>query len=290
MILSFLVLFLIIGSSGVVSSSVSSEEEKMERKSDFADETSARNYVWEVSPPESKEECRSRVRVGIRKSFWNLSAMLIEYCRDHNMDVSSVVYKEASDVNAKLKDLKSRLRKKNKVSISPAFQWAQTKHRIYLSVKLAHKMDTPATLGCVVTKSSFDPSGVKFRADCEKQRKSFFLTVETFKALNPENCTWDYNSVGRVTFTLFKNETQYWPRLLKAKSKPGNMHVWWDMKQRLEKEEKEETKRLEEEKKRLKKQEEEAEKKRNEKNNSSRSSSEANSTSTTTNSSTKEDL
>ena len=130
-----------------------------------------------------------------------------------------------------------------------------------MSVKLAHKLDTPATLGCVVTKSTFDRTGVRFRADCEKQRKSFFLTIETLEDLNPENCTWEYNSVGRVTFTLYKQETKSWPRLLKSKTKPGNMHVWWDMKQKLEKEDEKERKRKENEEKERKKREEEEEKK-----------------------------
>lgn len=229
---------------------------------DFETESSAKEYV-DSNPPESKNECVERVRQSMRKGFWNLSAALIEHCRDRRMDVSSAVYKEASDVSSRLKDLKSRLRKKSKVSIAPAFQWAQTKETVYLSVKLAHKLDTPATLGCVVTTSNFDTTGVKFRADCEKQRKSFFLTIETLGELNPENCSWEYNSVGRVTFTMHKQETKLWPRLLKSKSKPGNMHVWWDMKQKLEKEQEDERKRKEKERKEA----EEEEKKKKKKNN-----------------------
>lgn len=153
--------------------------------------------------------------------------------------MSSVVYKEASNVNARLKEIKGLLRKKSTVSIAPAFQWAQSDAAVHLSVKLAHKMDTPATLGCTVTTAKFsvsptNRSRLTFRADCAKYRKSFFLTLNMFGMLDHDTCSWEYNSVGRVTFTLPKSGPR-WPRLLESnKAKPGNMHVWWDMKNRLD--------------------------------------------------------
>lgn len=39
-------------------------------------------------------------------------------------------------------------------------------------------------------------------------------------------------SVGRAVFTLKKAKNATWARLLKAKAKPANMHVWWSMKEK----------------------------------------------------------
>lgn len=45
------------------------------------------------------------------------------------------------------------------------------------------------------------------------------------------------SSVGRAMLTMKKAVNGTWPRLLKARAKrPGNMHVWWSMKEKYEKE------------------------------------------------------
>ncbi len=45
-------------------------------------------------------------------------------------------------------------------------------------------------------------------------------------------------SVGRATYTLRKSTQGVWPRLLKGSKKPANMHTWWEMQERFEKENK----------------------------------------------------
>lgn len=188
----------------------------------------------------TKAECRLLVQQSLQHLWWDVAGSLIEACR--NRDVSSVVYKMSSNINSKLKDMKNLLRKRSKISISPAFQWAQNSSNILVSVKLAHKMDTPATLGCNVTAADFSTkvgeSSLKFKADCKKSRKSFLLMLNLFDTIKPEMSSWEWGSVGRLTFNMVKNVSKPWIRLIKSKKKPGNMHVWWDMKNKFEAEEK----------------------------------------------------
>jgi len=212
----------------------------------------------------SKEECRVIVKTLLDRAWWDLAGLSIESCRDR--DVSSIVFRAASQFSSKMKEMKGLLKKRSTVSISPAYQWAQSGTHLYLSVKLAHKLDAPATLGCEVThvnvtsteKAAILRSSVKFRADCKKKRKSFFLTLDLYGELETSEAKWEYASAGRVTLTLPKkdNKSKLWPRLLESPSRKQSGHVWWDMKRKIDAEQK---RREDEERKRLEKKKKKAE-------------------------------
>lgn len=96
---------------------------------------------------------------------------------------------------------------------------------------------SPATLGCELEDVTFPkPNFVVFAANCPRSRKRFELKLELFGDVQLEGSTWSMQSVGRASLTIKKAAAGVWPRLLQGKAKPGNLHVWWTMKDRHDKE------------------------------------------------------
>ena len=95
----------------------------------------------------------------------------------------------------------------------------------------------PATLGCELDSVKFASGNtVIFTAVCPAKHKKFELKLQLFSDVVEEGSSWKLNSVGRAVLTLKKAEPAVWPRLLQSKSKPGNQHTWWDMKEKNDKE------------------------------------------------------
>jgi hypothetical protein len=112
--------------------------------------------------------------------------------------------------------------------IPPAFEWAQSPDSVFLNVKFAHKLDTPATLGCALEDKDVALGGASLalRAECKAHKKVFALSLGLLRDIVPAECTWSMLSVGRVQLTLKKAENGTWPRLLKSSKKLAHMHVW----------------------------------------------------------------
>ena len=124
----------------------------------------------------------------------------------------------------------------------------------------AGRIDGPVTVlnvdneNVTLTNESFH-----FSALGRQKPKTFQLHLQLDRAIVPENSTWAFASVGRISFTLAKAEAGAWPRLLsKNATKPKNMHTWYERQQSLdaqvkrekkEREEREEKEREEKEKK-----------------------------------------
>ena len=82
-------------------------------------------------------------------------------------------------------------------SISPAFQWAQSVDTIFIGVKFAHKLDTPATLGVEVESFDVTDSTMTLVASSKTKGKRFTLELPLFDHVVPDSSTWKMNSVGR---------------------------------------------------------------------------------------------
>ena len=122
----------------------------------------------------------------VENSWWKAGEKTIDIAYKNNMDISKVFSKAVSsqrwDCPASLM-FSSHIQKlqnlinKNKEDyyvIAPSFQWAQGKTEVgfnaaddtqlKMNVKLAHKWDTPATLGCSIDSVEFKPTTVHFEA------------------------------------------------------------------------------------------------------------------------------
>ena len=70
--------------------------------------------------------------------------------------------------------------------IAPAFEWAQSPDSVVLNVKFAHKLDTPATLGCESDTVKMEPKRLVFSAKCPTKRKIFDLKLDLFESIDHE--------------------------------------------------------------------------------------------------------
>ena len=181
---------------------------------------------------------RGLVAAAMERGWGDLSLAIVQAWRKQGApDLSSAVYQNAAAIRKSLMALTESLSHKTSASsgIAPAFQWAQSPGHILLNVKHSAKWDTPATLGCGEGQVTFPTNRtVEYATHCKDKRKSFQLKLSLWGAVNASSATWNSQSVGRATLTLPKLAEEEWPRLLHRKSKPGNMHVWWAMKEKHE--------------------------------------------------------
>ena len=65
--------------------------------------------------------------------------------------------------------------------------------------------------------------------------KKYQLIAKFFNEIDPKKSTYEFNSVGRISFKIWKKYTGRWDRLLESKKKEfKNMQVWWDMQEKLD--------------------------------------------------------
>ena len=117
--------------------------------------------------------------------------------------------------------------------VAPAFQWAQSPGSVFLDIKPSHRLDAP---GCSfirdtivnITENNFHFSGKCIRSNTKLK---LLLEFELFLAVKPEECTYSFTPAGRLQVTLKKQRGDIWKLPVKGK-KPGNLHIWWEMKEK----------------------------------------------------------
>jgi hypothetical protein len=196
----------------------------------------------DVSVGLEKDEGSKLLESLLLRGFFDASELLLTSARANGLDLSTTLHQASSSIRTKLQTLADNLqnaasavlrKSEGKNGIAPAAEWAQSPDSIFLNVKFSHKLDAPATLGCELDGApTFTSTGVKLFADCKEKRKAFLLDLSLFREILPENCSFSITSVGRASITLKKLFNSSWPRLLSSKAKPGNIHVWWAMKEK----------------------------------------------------------
>ena len=137
---------------------------------------------------------------------------------------------------------KHRFEKKEYQTISPAFKWAQSLDDIFIEIKYAHRHDSPGCLEIKDMKVKIKNDSVSFEGYCvlgDVPIKIDF-NIETYKGINETECSHGSGSVGRYQITLKKSEKSFWKKLLKDEfPTPPNMRIWFEMKEKYEKDLKE---------------------------------------------------
>jgi hypothetical protein len=194
-------------------------------------ETVVETQQWSFN----KDDGGKIIGVAMERGWWRFSEKFVDTARESGVDLTAKIHSSASRIRRKLQGLADSLQaRKAAAPIAPAFQWAQSPGSIFLNVKFAHKMDTPATLGCVEESVEYGSRSLDFVVKCDSKKKKFSLHLEFLHEIDAEACTWSMASVGRAMVTLVKKHEAIWPRLLKSSKKPGNMHVWWSMREQHE--------------------------------------------------------
>lgn len=181
---------------------------------------------------------REVVEIAMERSWWDLTTRVVKQADESfGVDLSSAVHQMGSRIRSKLQTLADGLAKTaHSAGIPPAFEWAQSPDSVLLNLKFAHKIDTPATLGCEVFPNAVEitPFSLRLRAECKEKHKAFDLMLGLHSEIDPVASTWAPSAVGRALVTLRKVVNATWPRLLKEDKKPAQMHVWWAMRERYE--------------------------------------------------------
>ena len=137
---------------------------------------------------------------------------------------------------------KHRFEEKEYQTISPAFKWAQSLEDIFIEIKYAHRYDSPGCLEIKDMNIDIKNDSVSFVGFCvlgDVPIKIDFK-IDTYQGLNVSECSHGAGSVGRYQITLKKSEKSFWKKLLKDDSPvPPNMRVWFEMKEKYEKDLKE---------------------------------------------------
>ncbi|CBZ51203.1 conserved hypothetical protein [Neospora caninum Liverpool] len=120
--------------------------------------------------------------------------------------------------------------------VPPAFQWAQSPVEVFLNIKFAYRWSSPGALSVVdplfaSDTQSFAFSGVGTHSGIKKK---YSLSLALFDEIIPEATRWSFASVGKVVVTLQKKKMGVWDRLTEDKAKISNMNVWWDMKEKVQ--------------------------------------------------------
>ena len=204
-----------------------------------SDKKTKQQKLQVLTPEEKKiwknEYCKMDIIASIGKGRWLLSEKLIKACLSNGFKVSSPIYKASGYIRKKLTEMQNLMSfkpEKTLKAISPALQWGQSADYLFINVKFAHKMDTPATLGVKTENVTITSHGLYLSAFSKTKNKRFSLNLEFPREIIPDESTWSMGSVGRATFELKKRWPQTkWARFTTSTTVAPNMHIWWAMKE-----------------------------------------------------------
>ena len=141
-------------------------------------------------------------------------------------------------------------KKQKSAMIPPAYQWAEGIDEVALNIKLAHKWDAPATLGCNDLSVNFTDTSMQLLAKwlfwkrrvmySDSTGNTYYMNIHLHAPIIPANCTWSRAAVSRVVVNMKKAERGKWKSLLsEGYTMPRNSHKWYSMQDQLDKADKE---------------------------------------------------
>ncbi|PFH32027.1 CS domain-containing protein [Besnoitia besnoiti] len=179
------------------------------------------------------------VKTAIERGWWKVAKEIILQSHKADADVTSTVRKSVADVRVHLDELIRVLNKQHHEIpvVPPAFQWAQSPIEVFLNIKFAYRWSSPGALSVTDPQftseaRSFTFTGIGTHSGIQKK---YSLSLGLFEDIVPEATKWSFASVGKVVVTLQKKKVGVWHRLTEDKAKISNMNVWWDMKEKVQK-------------------------------------------------------
>ena len=130
---------------------------------------------------------RSQLATAMRHGMWDLTAELLDIASEAGINMESDFQMESSRLQRRVSQLKAALKRpiKHKRSIVPATRWAQSAKDLYLWVKFAHKLDTPAMTDIKGGKADIQTRRVTFSAT--NAQKRFSLELDLLRDIVPEH-------------------------------------------------------------------------------------------------------
>ena len=180
-----------------------------------------------VNASDGDLQCPDKFIDAVRSGSWSCAKQIAD--TGASVDMRSALDLESRVMLKELNDLKKHLESNLPVAeIHPAFQWAQSENDIFLSIKFAHKLDTPGTLNVEAQNVTLTNDSLYLFAT--NGRKNFVLSIDFLRDIDPDSATWSMASVGRMSITMKKKTiNSKWARLHRDRSKKvSNQHFWWD--------------------------------------------------------------
>lgn len=194
------------------------------------------------------EATQEEVLVALEHGWWDAATAILRSMRARGEAVGAMqdVRATATRIRDQANDVINLLRvgaNAEETIVSCAFQWAQRPEFLYLNVKFSSRIDGPVTVLNVDNENvTLTNDTLEFSAVGRQKPKKFRLNLIFNKEIDPELSQWSFASVGRLSFTLAKKQHETWPRLLRDKKKPKNMHHWYERQVTLDAEVKREAK------------------------------------------------
>jgi hypothetical protein len=191
----------------------------------------------------ASESCPATFAEALRAGMWDCAKQISEVAMaaggSGGQDLRNLFDLESRLISKELADLKMHLERNIVLAdINPAYQWAQSTDELFLSVKFAHKLDTPGTLNVEAKNVTLLEDRLELFAT--DGRKNFRLAMNFLKDVVPEESSWSMASVGRMSFQIKKKQPvgtpSKWSRLLKDRKRVPNQHFWLAMHEKYAKE------------------------------------------------------
>lgn len=226
---------------------------------DSADRQSAAlEQISAATPEETAAVTEADVLLALERGWFDAAKALLRLLRARGDAVATL-----ADVRAratKMRDEATEVINLMRVganaeatAVNCAFQWAQRPDFIYLNVKFSARIDGPVTVLNVDNEHvEMGNNTLLFEGIGRQKPKTFKLNLTFHDAILPEQSTWSFASVGRISFTIAKAKSETWPRLLEGKVKPKNMYTWYERQTALDAEVKKEAKEKKDEEKKEK--------------------------------------
>jgi hypothetical protein len=186
------------------------------------------------------EEC---MLLALERGWWEVAKRILRRMRERGEPVASMadVRSAATTIRDQATEIITLMRtgaNTEETVVSTAFQWAQRPEFVYLNVKFSSRIDGPVTcLNVDNEKVTFystlgadapSRNSLLFQGVGRQKPKTFRLNLTFFEEIDAALSNWSFASVGRMSFTIAKKKAGMWPRLLEGKTKPKNMHAWYD--------------------------------------------------------------
>lgn len=177
----------------------------------------------------------SWLQILIAKNFFEPVKYLINnvYNENNENDIVPVLRRFITKVREDQDKVLELANEKRKLNIfAPAFEWAQSMDSLALSIKFAHRLDSPSCIDIYNQNVTITETNLTVSCMCKRYDgiHKYILNHELFESINTTASFYEFQSGGRLYVNLTKLEKpKRWRRLLKSEERPQNMRIWWEL-------------------------------------------------------------
>lgn len=197
--------------------------------------TASSLLAYTSTSPESTNSCALQA---LYKNWFDSLLTLVESSTFLEVSYTPELKSELTGKKKLIDKLIQKASTWGKISTIPAaFQWAQSPNATYLDIKYSHRIDAPGCSSVNDLKVKIEPFSFYFSGNClrSNQKVRFLIEFETWAEVDTGLSSFHEGNNGRVSAVLAKRKNQAWELPMKGK-KPQNLQIWWEIKDKFQKE------------------------------------------------------